>query len=181
MSRSDYVDEGFFKVVLGALTAENRLAVLTSMYTGLRIGDVLNLKTEQVRKQRFSVVEQKTGKTRKICLSTALMDDLLKVAGTIYVFPNRLDYRKPRTRQAVYKDIKRAGKLLRISTTVNVSPHSARKIYSVQAYRTSGDLYRVQKLLNHSSEAVTILYAMADKLTERHHTQKQLESVKSPL
>lgn len=175
--RSDYIDPNYFLVILGALTRENRLAVLVSMYTGLRISDVLSLKTEQIRKQRFTVKEQKTGKAKKIRLSNELVEDLLKISGKIYVFSNRLDERKTRTRQAVYKDIQRACKLLRVSSSYVVSPHSARKIYAVNIYRDRLDIRKVKSLLNHESEAVTMVYAMADQLTERGHTERQKLSV----
>lgn len=176
--RTDYCEPKFFLVVLGALTVENRLAVLVSLYTGLRISDVLSLKTDDVRKQRFSVRESKTGKLRKIRLSNELTDDLLKIAGKIYVFSNRLDYRKPRTRQAVYKDLKRACELLRISKSLTISPHTARKIYAVKLrYDDKFDLNRIQELMNHSSEAVTMIYAMADELTRKSHTQAQLDTM----
>ena len=49
----------------------------------------------------------------------------------------------------------------------HVSPHSCRKVWAVEQYHRTGDLKKVQKLLNHSSEAVTQLYALADVLTER--------------
>ena len=159
------------------MNVENRLAVLVSLYTGLRISDVLNLKTEQIRKQRFSVRELKTGKVRHIRLSNELLDDLLAISGKIYVFSNRLDYRKPRTRQAVYKDLKRACELLRISKTMKITPHTARKIYAVNLrYDDKMDLKKIQSLLNHSSEAVTMIYAMADELTRRSHTESQLKT-----
>lgn len=177
MSRSDYCDSNFFLVVLGALTRENRLAVLVSMHTGLRISDVLALRTEDIKKQRFSVVEQKTGKRRKIRLSDRLLDDLLRISGKIYVFENRCDYRKHRTRQAVYKDLKRASNLLRVSTTITISPHTARKIYAVEAYKMKPNMKHIKELLNHDSEAVTMIYAMADQLTERSHTPKQMDTI----
>lgn len=179
--RTDYCEKSFFIIILGALTIENRLAVLVSLYTGLRINDVLSLKTEQIKKQRFTVIESKTGKKRKIRLSDDLLDDLLKIAGKIYVFSNRLDYRKHRTRQAVYKDLKRACDLFRISKTLTITPHTARKIYAVELrYDDRIDLKRVQELLNHSSEAVTMVYAMADEMTKRSHTEKQLKTVSYP-
>lgn len=78
-----------------------------------------------------------------------------------------MDWRKHRTRQAVYKDIKRAARLFRLPAQLQVSPHTARKVYAVAAYQTSGSLKRVQALLQHSDEAVTMLYAMADELTAR--------------
>ena len=87
-------------------------------------------------------------------------------AGRIYVFENRLDYRKPRTRQAVYKGLRRAAKLFRVKD-IHISPHSARKLYAVSEYRRTGSIERVKELLNHEDEAVTILYAMADQLELR--------------
>ena len=175
--RSDYVDPNYFYVILGALTRENRLAVLVSLYTGLRISDVLSLKTEQVRKQRFTIKEQKTGKSKKIRLSEELVNDLLKISGQIYVFSNRLDPKRTRTRQAVYKDLQRACRLLRVSSSYTVSPHTARKIYAVSIYRDKLSVEKVKSLLNHDSEAVTMIYAMADQLTERGHTERQKLSV----
>lgn len=49
----------------------------------------------------------------------------------------------------------------------NVGPHSARKIFAVNLYHRTGDLEAVRKALNHSDQAVTMLYAMADELTTR--------------
>ena len=62
--RSEWIPKGDFEHILAALSPENRLACEVSLATGLRIGDVLALTPEKVRKQRFTVREQKTGKTR---------------------------------------------------------------------------------------------------------------------
>lgn len=147
---------------------ENRLALIVSLTTGLRIDDVLSLRRKDIIKQRFTIHEMKTNKPRKVSLSKELQSDLLYICGRYYVFEHRTDPKKHRTRQAVYKDLKRACKLFRISECVNISPHSARKIYSVGIYRTTAKIDTVKKLLNHSNEAVTMLYAMADKVTEEH-------------
>lgn len=147
----------------------NRLAIETSLVTGLRIGDVLQLRTEQLRKERFTIKEQKTGKSRRIRLPQQLRDDLLKQAGRFYVFEHRTDQRRPRTRQAVWKDLHRAATLFRLPKSLTIAPHSARKIYAVSQYQSSHSLQRVQRLLNHSDEAVTMLYAMADELTAKHN------------
>lgn len=162
--RSGYMERDEFEHILAALTPENRLACEVSACTGLRIGDVLNLRSERLQ-ERMTVRELKTGKTKRIRLPAALLDRLVAISGKVYVFEGRLDYRKHRTRQAVYKDLARAAKLFRVKT--HISPHSARKIYAVSEYRRTGSLAAVQKLLNHEDEAVTMLYAMADQLTER--------------
>lgn len=158
--------------ILSAMMPHNRLAIIVSMVTGLRISDVLSLKTEAVRKGRFSVKEQKTGKTKRVNLPKLLQEDLLAIAGRIYVFEHRLDPHRTRTRQAVWKDINRASELFRIRG-LTVAPHTARKIYAVKSFKKS-DLKHCKDLLNHSSEAVTIVYAMADELTARKTKGKKV-------
>ena len=49
----------------------------------------------------------------------------------------------------------------------HLSPHSARKIYAVAEMRRGG-LERVKRLLQHESEAVTLIYAMADELERKN-------------
>lgn len=151
--------------ILAALTYENRLAITVSLLTGLRIGDVLNLRSRDLLRDRITITEEKTLKRRTIRIPDKLRDELQSIAGKIYVFENRLSARKHRTRQAVYKDIKRAAKAFRIKS--NISCHTARKIYAVSEYKKDFSVARVKKLLNHSNEAVTMIYAIADELTAR--------------
>ena len=165
MARSQWVDDDIMKHVLAALMPENRLAIITSLVTGLRIGDVLSLRVSQVRQGRFVITEQKTLKRRAVRLPRQLQYQLLSGAGVVYVFEGRTDATKHRTRQAVYKDIKRAAKAFRVAE--NLTVHSARKIYAVQEYRKDMNVERVKKLLNHSDEAVTMIYALADKIVEK--------------
>lgn len=163
--RSEWKPKGEVVHILAALQPENRLACEISLATGLRIGDVLGLKTEQVRRQRFTVREEKTGKTRTVRLSKDLLQRCLSCAGQHYVFEHRYDGRRHRTRQAVYKDLKRVAKVFGVKE--QFSPHSLRKVFAVEEYLDCGDLLRVQKLLNHTSEAVTMLYAMAHVVKRR--------------
>lgn len=172
--RADYIFRQNFEHILAALTAENRLALEVSLATGLRISDVLSLRSDCLSRARTTVRERKTGKTRRIYLPKQLRDELTYIAGRYYVFEGRLDEKKPRTRQAVYKDLKRAQGILRIKNS-QISPHTARKIYAVEALGKYGSIKRVQALLNHNSEAVTAVYAMADVLTARRlHGLKHL-------
>lgn len=168
--RSDWLNVSDYEHILAALTPPNRLACEVSACTGLRISDVLNLRTHRLA-ERMTIRELKTGKSRRIRLPRQLLDRLVAGAGKIYAFEGRCDYRKHRTRQAVYKDIKRAAKLFRLPKNLQISPHSARKIYAVGEYKRTGSIKRVQELLNHTDEAVTMLYAMADVLSARkvHH------------
>lgn len=145
--------------MLDLLTYENRLVMRTLLHTGLRIGDVLELRTAQL-KANFWITEQKTGKRRQVGLPEPLLSDLREAAGREWVFPGQRPG-KHRTRQAVWKDIKRAATACRL--TANAAPHSARKVYAVELMRKYGDIERVKRALNHGGYAVTMIYAMADQ------------------
>lgn len=167
---AEWVPKGEVVHVLAVLSPENRLACEISLCTGLRINDVLALKSEKVLKRRFTVKEEKTGKTKNIYLPKELQERAIACSGQHYVFEHRLNGKKHRTRQAVFKDIKRACKVFGIKE--NVVPHSLRKIYAVEEYKKYGSLKRVQKLLNHSSEAVTKIYALANEADRRKNFKK---------
>jgi len=169
--RTQWVLKQKFEHVLAALTYENQLVMRVCLATGLRLGDVLNMRTKQLEATSFTIKEQKTGKRRTIRLAELLKDELVGNAGKLYVFEHRLNNRRARTRQAVWKDVKRAAKLFRISE--NLAPHSARKVYAVDALRKYGDLRKVRQIMNHRDEAVTQLYCLADILTERELKRKR--------
>lgn len=156
--KAEYLLNREVELILAALMPANALALRVALHTGLRIGDVLRLKPEQL-KTRFWITEQKTGKKRQIGLPEKLLVELRETAGEYWVFPGR-DPEKHRTRQAVWKDMKRAAKAFRLP--INVGTHSARKYYAVELMRKYGDIDRVRRALNHDSETVTLLYAMAD-------------------
>ena len=149
-------------MILAALTPQNRLVMRTALQTGLRISDVLELRPGQL-KPHFWVTERKTGKRRQVGLPEPLLSDLKNAAGVRWVFEGRSPDHH-RTRQAVWKDMKRAAKAFRLP--VNAAPHSARKVYAVELLRKYGDIDRVRRALNHNSETVTMLYAMADRQRE---------------
>lgn len=166
--RSDYIDPEVLEHILAALTPENELAMRVSLATGLRISDVLSIKTEQLRMgQRFTVRESKTNKSRRVYIPECLYERLLGVMGKYYVFEGRLDARKPRTRQAVWRDLRRAAAAFRVSEAIVLSPHSARKVFAVESFRRFGSPDRVQRLLNHGEQSVTMLYLAAEAVTRR--------------
>lgn len=176
--RAEWAPKETLELLLTAMMPANRLAIRASMATGLRIGDVLAFKTSEVRQQRWTVKEQKTGKLRRVYLPTKLCEDILAQAGRIWAFEGRSDAKKHRTRDAVYKDLRRVATLYRVDgkkLIEHISPHSARKVYAVEAYQKTRSLRKVQELLNHEDEAVTMLYALADVLTARNHGCKMEE------
>lgn len=148
--------------VFAALTPGNRLVCRVAVHTGLRVGDVLRIRTEQLGTQ-FWVTEQKTGKRRRVNLPKALVEDIKAQAGPEWAFPGTRSPGKPRTRQAVWADVKRAAKAFRMPQNVGV--HSLRKRYAVEQLEHSrGNFERVRKLLNHRDMATTMIYAMSYQL-----------------
>ena len=63
--------------VLRVLTPRNAIIMRVALHTGLRIGDILSLKTEQL-KPHFWIREAKTGKRRQVGLPEPLLSDVLK-------------------------------------------------------------------------------------------------------
>lgn len=156
--KTEYLLQQEVDNVLDLLTPENRLVMRVLLSTGLRISDALQLRPEQLR-SNFWITEQKTGKRRQVGLSEPLLSDLRAAAGEAWVFPGQ-DPAKHRSRQAVWKDVKRAAAACRLPQ--NIAPHSARKVYAVDLLRKYGDIEKVRRALNHDSAEVTMIYALAD-------------------
>jgi len=174
--RTEYLLNREMQHVLAALTPSNAMVMRVSLHTGLRVGDVLALKKDQLAR-RFWVSEQKTGKKRCVGLPDEIISAVYEAAGrSVWAFPHRLDVTRHRTRQTVWKDVKRASRAFRLPQ--NVGPHSARKYYAVELLRKYGDIDRVKKALNHKYESTTLIYAMADRLLEAKLEKRRARSVK---
>src|SRR5699024_5754865 len=111
--RSEWVDERTLDLVLAAMMPGNALAVEVSCATGLRIDDVLALKTDTVRRTaRPYVRDSKTGKTHRIYLPAELRARMLAQAGRVYIWEHRTDWTRHKTRQADYKDMRTAAEVI---------------------------------------------------------------------
>lgn len=175
MAKTEFVKREKMETVLDLLTPPNRLVMRVCLHTGLRVGDVLLLKPDDLKPNTW-ITEQKTGKRRQIGFPEPLLRDLRAYCGKYWVFPGRNPI-KHRSRQAVWKDVKRAAYAMRLPQ--NIGTHTARKVYAVEQFSNTGDLAKVQRLLNHSSIEVTLLYAMADKLNESRRQRKKCRKKKS--
>lgn len=159
---TDYLPIEDFKRLFPYLTYDNYLAIRVSLETGLRIGDVVALRTADLQGDVLKYTASKTGKQGKAKISKDLADKLKRYAGTEYIFASssKLGHR---TRQAVWKNIKQAAQACNI--TVNVAPHSARKTFAVGVAKKQG-FAAAQRALQHDSAAVTGLYVYSGLLTE---------------
>lgn len=168
--RTEWIQPKDVGLLLALLTPENRLVCQVSLACGLRVGDVVALRRVEVENPNSWITEKKTGRRRRLCLGKALRAALLAQAGDPWVFEGARDKTRHRTRQAVWRDLQRAAKALRLK--VNVGPHSMRKCFAVDLMERSGSLEEVRRSLGHEDTATTLLYALADQLGD----SKQCES-----
>ena len=146
--RSDYVKSESFRLLINSMQYENGLALRVSLETGLRIGDVLKARPADLKGNKLYFVAQKTGKAGVKTLSKGLATALWRVSGNDWIFEGRGKTKTGhRTRQTVYRDLKKVCKRLGIEG--QISPHSARKSYAVADFRENG-LDHVKKELQHA-------------------------------
>ena len=165
--RTDYIDPDLYKVIFLHMSYDNALALEVSLATGMRIGDVLKVRPSDLQSDGLHFIAEKTGKTGIAPISRRLADKLRKNGNEWWCFPHRDSPRlKHRTRQAVWKDVKRAAEIVRTSGLLddqNVAPHSGRKTFAVVDKAVHGAAH-AQAALQHTSRSTTEIYTEADKL-----------------
>lgn len=162
--RTVWLPQGVFDMLLKALTLPNRVCLRICERHGCRVGDVLSMKADVPLKPKWSYREQKTGKRRVVTLTQKERQLCRLISGRVYVFENRLNPLKHRTRQAVWKDIHKVAKFFGLK---QVGTHTARKVYAVALREAGASDKTIQRKLNHTDELVTMLYAYADQKTQR--------------
>ena len=133
-------------------------ALVLEANLGLRISDILRLHlTDIVRdgdRYRLDIVEQKTGKHRVFTVPLVIQQYIENYCLRNGIKPTDLIF--PITERAVQKQIKLVCDYLGYD---GISTHSFRKWYATEIYKNNGyDITLVQRLLQHSSAAVTQRY-----------------------
>lgn len=125
---------------------------------GIRISDILKLRLCDIVRDgnrfRLAITEQKTGKQRIFTVPLVIQQYIEN-----YCLRNRLkntDILFPVTERQVQKQLAIVCDYLGYK---NISTHSFRKWYATEIYKNNGyDIALVQRLLQHSSAAVTQRY-----------------------
>lgn len=152
--------EAMKKILKGSNVRDYVLFVL-GINSGLRISDLLNLTVEDVKgKDRISLREKKTGKAKDFPLSDKskkIIADYLKNANLTEgaLFPSKKG-KQPISRIQAYRILNEAGQAVGIKTAIGT--HSLRKTFGFHAHSQGVDITRIQKLLNHSTPAITLAY-----------------------
>lgn len=127
--------------------------------TGLRIGDIVQLRIEDVRgRTNFRILEGKTKKPRTVDISMLMVEiaDYLedKDAATGWLFPSRRGDSHISTTQA-YRILTAAADILGRD---DIGTHSMRKTFGYHAYKMSRDVAMLMEIFNHSDQATTKRY-----------------------
>ena len=127
--------------------------------TGLRCGDLVSLKVEDVKgKSSFKIVEGKTDKPRAVYLGNLMADiaDYIETlpSDTVYLFPSRKGDKHITTTQA-YRIITKAGDMI---GNHSIGTHTMRKTFGYIYYQAKKDVATLMNIFNHSSQAITLRY-----------------------
>lgn len=161
--KSDYIKPSVYNRIFRYMQYENALCLRLCLETGLRVGDALKVKVEDINGRTVSYIAEKTGKAGKKVITQKLANDLKRLSGgSGYCFKGRFGGDTHRTRQAVWNDVKKASKLAGVSA--NVCPHSTRKTYAVGLFHEKG-IIETERELQHDRIDTTLLYAFSDMLS----------------
>ena len=126
---------------------------------GLRISDILALNVGDVKnKDYIRLVEQKTGKYRKIPINSKLKA-LFELYTTgkndneplfVTKYKNRLE------RVAAYRIVKQA--CVAAGLDCKIGTHTLRKTFGYHHYKLFKDVVMLQKIFNHSAPQITLRY-----------------------
>ena len=160
----------------------NRLIFAFGINTGLRVSDILSLNVEDVEgKSYVEIKEKKTGKYKRFPLNAklkALIKDYLmnercksySLAENEPLFLGKKHCRLDRSQ--VYRFLNEACK--RLGITANVGTHTMRKSFGYHFYKKYNDIVLLQKILNHSSPAMTLKYIGVDSSINNFNLEFEL-------
>ena len=125
---------------------------------GLRIEDILSLRLNDIvldgGRYRLDIVEQKTKKERTFTVPIEIVEFLTKYCKDNKIANDEIIF--PITERAVNKHLKFASEFLEYE---NIGSNSFRKYFATSIYKDNDyNIALVQKLLQHSSPAITQRY-----------------------
>jgi integrase len=142
------------------------LLITLGCYFGLRIGDLLSLRWNDIRgKSEFSLTEQKTKKSRKITINPSVIEALnlcskeLKLETNPYIFSNR--WGDKISVSYVNKRLKLIFKKYNVKVQ-NPSSHTLRKTFGKRIFesdsRSERSLIYLSEIFSHNSISTTRRY-----------------------
>ena len=137
------------------------LILKVGILTGLRISDILNLKVTDVKnKVTTDIIEIKTSKKRQLVLKQLTNDIIVYLedyhdGASEWLFYAPTDYSRQLSKHQYYKILVKVADQLGLDY---IGTHTLRKTFAYHYYQKTRDLTTLMKILNHSSQSVTLRY-----------------------
>ncbi|OTZ89685.1 site-specific integrase [Bacillus thuringiensis serovar darmstadiensis] len=147
------------KEYLKEKNARNYILFVMGINTGLRISDILKLKVGDVQGSHISMREMKTGKQKRIQITSSLKRELKwfnEGRGVEeYLLKSRKGKNRPIGRSMAYKILKSTAAEFGLD---EIGTHTLRKTYGYHMYMQTKNIALLMEIFNHSSEKVTLRY-----------------------
>ena len=140
----------------------SRLLVLVPLDTGLRLSEVAAMRKDDLGEAIR--VSGKGSKVRYVPISPRLVDELCDIGDQRYIWT--VETGKPLSAGGV----KTAYKRIFARAGVRGGAHSLRHTFATEYLRAGGDLYRLSRIMGHSTTRVTerYLHLVVDDLIQEH-------------
>jgi len=163
------------KIISAADNLKHQLLLMITYSAGLRVGEVINLKFNDIDFERkmIRIISGKGRKDRYTILSDVVIERLRiysETASGIWVFSGQ-GGDKPLTIRAAEKIFEKA--LLKSHVKKDAGIHSLRHSFATHLLETGTDIRYIQKLLGHANVKTTEIYT--------HVSQKHISKIISPL
>lgn len=173
----DFLTKEEVSALLREADPEYRPLFATAVYSGCRLGELLNLKkshidlTNKIIKVEIgSALTQRTksGKVRYIPICSSLMpylEETMRTKGE-YAFPNKVGGMRKEIRKALRRAAVKAG------ITKYIYPHLLRHTFASLYVMAGGDLYSLKEVLGHSSLTMVQRYTHLSQEFLRKHIER---------
>lgn len=169
---------------LSEKSQRNELLLGFGIYTGIRTSDILGIKIKDVyKKDHFTIVEQKTVKSRKksrIITVTKRMPIVSKLKRLLsaycnerdsneYIFKSRQGKNKPITRIRAYDILREAAEACGLK---EIGTHTLRKTFGYRMYIINeNNIALLMDIFGHSKEYITLKYIGVNQAQLRMHSK----------
>jgi len=139
---------------------KNYLMFVIGINTGLRIGDILELKVKDLRdKTHIKIIEQKTDKIKRFLINSSLKQETDKFIKGMedeeYLFQSRKGENNPISRVQAYRILNSTGAKVGLK---EIGTHTLKKTFGYWHYKQNKDVALLQQIFNHSAPSVTLRY-----------------------
>lgn len=159
LAKKEFLSENEIHSVIAAScpNVEVKNAFLFSCFTGLRLGDIIALRSNMISGDHLSWKQSKTGSEERILIPEIAKQYLSLSRDYLFVLP-------------AYKSLRANLSALMLSAgiTKRITFHCARHTFATLLLSLGVDIYTVSKLLGHSDVRVTQVYAkLVDKIKDQ--------------